>query len=73
MAVLTSSVWPGTPVLLGLWMSTVSFAMSGRGTVFGASNCIWVTKFVGSSFQLLPRRRPLCVGVIPGKTVSSSS
>jgi branched-chain amino acid transport system substrate-binding protein len=61
----------GTP---GLYDDkSISFAFSGRGTVFGASNCIWVTKFVGSSFQLIPGADPICGEVIPGKTVSGNA
>jgi ABC-type branched-subunit amino acid transport system substrate-binding protein len=46
---------------------------SDRNGPTGANNCVFVTKLVGSSFQLVPNADPLCGTVIPGKTVSASS
>jgi ABC-type branched-subunit amino acid transport system substrate-binding protein len=46
---------------------------SDRNGPTGSNNCIFVTKLVGSSFQLVPNADPLCGAVIPGKTVSASS
>jgi branched-chain amino acid transport system substrate-binding protein len=61
----------GTP---GLYDDhTISFALSDRGMEFGADNCVWVTKWVGSSFHLVPGADPLCGQIIPGVTVSGSS
>jgi branched-chain amino acid transport system substrate-binding protein len=37
----------------------------------GPDNCEWVTKLVGTSFQLVPGGDPIC-GTDTGKTVSSS-
>jgi branched-chain amino acid transport system substrate-binding protein len=34
-------------------------------------NCQYFTKYVGSSFQLVPGADPLCGSVIPGKTVTA--
>jgi branched-chain amino acid transport system substrate-binding protein len=52
---------------------TIGFGMDQRGQAAGAGNCLWVTKYVGDSFQLVPGADPVCGTVIPGKTVSSSS
>jgi branched-chain amino acid transport system substrate-binding protein len=55
----------------GLYGShSVGFTMSQRGKVSGADDCIWVTKYVGSSFKLVPGADPICGENIPGKTVS---
>ena len=35
------------------------------------SQCTWVTKLVGSNFQLVPGADPLCGQLIPGVTVGS--
>lgn len=57
----------------GLYGShSVSFAMAGHGQGSGADNCIWVTRYEGSTFHLVPGMEPLCGSVIPGKTVSAS-
>ncbi len=51
-----------------------TFDLSDRaGTATGIDSCIYVTKLVGSSFQLVPGADPVCGSVIPGKTVSASS
>ncbi|HET9732328.1 MAG TPA: ABC transporter substrate-binding protein [Acidimicrobiales bacterium] len=52
---------------------TISFAMSTRGQSFGADNCIWATKFVGHTFQVVQGAAPICGTIIPGKSVSASS
>jgi ABC-type branched-subunit amino acid transport system substrate-binding protein len=39
----------------------------------GVDNCFWVTKLVGSTFQLVQGADPICGTIIPGKTVSGSS
>jgi branched-chain amino acid transport system substrate-binding protein len=52
---------------------SVGFAMSQRGRAAGADNCVWITKYSGSSFALVPGADPICGSVIPGKTVSASS
>jgi ABC-type branched-subunit amino acid transport system substrate-binding protein len=36
-------------------------------------NCQYFTKYVGSTFQLVPGADPLCGTVVPGKTVTPSS
>jgi len=46
---------------------------SDRDGPTGTNNCIFVTRFVGSAFQLVPGADPLCGTNIPGKTVSASS
>jgi ABC-type branched-subunit amino acid transport system substrate-binding protein len=46
---------------------------SDRGGPTGTNGCIFVTKLVGSSFQLVPNADPICGTIIPGKTVSASS
>jgi branched-chain amino acid transport system substrate-binding protein len=39
----------------------------------GADNCLWITKFVGSSFHVVAGADPICGTVIPGETVSPTS
>jgi branched-chain amino acid transport system substrate-binding protein len=51
---------------------SVGFAMDQRGKAAGVNNCFWITRYEGSSFQLVPGMDPLCGSVLPGKTVSSS-
>lgn len=48
---------------------SVSFGMSGRGTVSGPDNCAWFTRYSGSSFHLIPGADPICGSIIPGKSV----
>jgi ABC-type branched-subunit amino acid transport system substrate-binding protein len=52
---------------------SLSFALAGRGRVSGADNCIWITKYSGSSFHLISGMDPICGQTVPGKTVSGSS
>ncbi|ADP81715.1 ABC transporter substrate-binding protein [Pseudofrankia inefficax] len=50
---------------------TMSFAMADRGKGgVGSDNCLWFTRFEGSSFHLVQGADPLCGSVIAGKTVS---
>jgi ABC-type branched-subunit amino acid transport system substrate-binding protein len=42
-------------------------------TSAGQTNCVWVTKLVGNSFQLVPGADPICGHLIPGVTVSPAS
>jgi branched-chain amino acid transport system substrate-binding protein len=49
---------------------SIGFAMNQRGKAVGADNCVWVTRFSGSSFHLVRRADPICGKVIPGKVVS---
>jgi branched-chain amino acid transport system substrate-binding protein len=42
-------------------------------TSAGQTNCVWVTKLVGNSFQLVPGADPICGHLIPGLTVSPAS
>ncbi len=54
----------------GLWGGhTVSFALAGRGGVSDADNCGWITKYSGTTFQLVPGMDPICGKTIPGKSV----
>jgi branched-chain amino acid transport system substrate-binding protein len=39
----------------------------------GMTNCQWVTKLSGNSFQLVPGADPICGTLIPGLTVSPAS
>lgn len=39
----------------------------------GMTNCSWVTKLSGSSFELVPGADPICGTLVPGETVSASS
>lgn len=51
-----------------------SFDMDNRAaTAIGVDGCTYVTKLVGSNFQLVPGADPICGTLIPGKTVSASS
>jgi branched-chain amino acid transport system substrate-binding protein len=38
-------------------------------TAAGPDNCIYVTKLVGSTFQLVKGAEPICGRIVPGKTV----
>ncbi len=49
---------------------SIGFAMDQRGLGSGADSCIWVTRFSGTTFHLVPGADPICGKVIPGKTVS---
>jgi len=42
-------------------------------TTSGMSNCSWVTKLTGSTFQLVPGADPICGKLVPGVTVSPAS
>ncbi len=54
----------------GLWGGhTISFAMSTRGSEAGADNCTWITKYSGTTFQLVPNMTPICGQNVPGKSV----
>jgi branched-chain amino acid transport system substrate-binding protein len=53
---------------LGLWGGhSISWAMADRGQVSGADNCIWITQYEGSTFNLVPGLDPLCGQTIQGK------
>jgi branched-chain amino acid transport system substrate-binding protein len=55
-------------------LGTHTFDMDNRAaTATGVDSCLYVTKLVGSSFQLVPGADPLCGSPIPGLTVSASS
>lgn len=41
--------------------------------VSGADNCLWTTKLVGKTYQLVKGATPICGATIPGLTVSPSS
>jgi ABC-type branched-subunit amino acid transport system substrate-binding protein len=42
-------------------------------TTSGMTNCVWVTKLTGSTFQLVPGADPICGHLVPGETVSPAS
>ena len=42
-------------------------------TASGMTNCQWMTKLSGSTFQLVPGADPICGRLIPGLTVSPAS
>jgi branched-chain amino acid transport system substrate-binding protein len=46
--------------------------MSYRGTAYGADNCLWFTKYEGSSFHLVQGADPICGTVIQGVKVAAS-
>ncbi|HET9733475.1 MAG TPA: ABC transporter substrate-binding protein [Acidimicrobiales bacterium] len=55
----------------GLYGShSIGFAMDQRGQAAGADNCLWLTKFSGSTFHLVPGYEPICGTTIPGARVS---
>jgi ABC-type branched-subunit amino acid transport system substrate-binding protein len=43
------------------------------GSGSGVLNCVYVTKFVGSAFDLVPGADPICGHILAGKSVSASS
>ena len=51
---------------------TVDFG-SRTPIAYGPDNCLYMTKLVGSTFQLVPGADPICGTIVPGVTVSSSS
>jgi ABC-type branched-subunit amino acid transport system substrate-binding protein len=57
---------------LGLWGGR-TVDINNRTDVLVSALCSWVTKLVGSDFELVPGADPLCGQVIPGETVGSSS
>jgi branched-chain amino acid transport system substrate-binding protein len=57
---------------LGLWGGR-TLDINNRTEVTGPGLCTWVTKLVGTTFQLVPGSEPLCGSVIQGVTVGSSS
>ena len=53
----------------GLYGSySIGFSMAQRGAA--SAQCVWMTQFSGSSFQLVAGADPICGTVIPGKVVS---
>jgi ABC-type branched-subunit amino acid transport system substrate-binding protein len=52
---------------------TVAFDMADRGKASGADNCYWLTKYEGTTFQLIQGGDPICGAEIPGLKVSPSS
>jgi branched-chain amino acid transport system substrate-binding protein len=57
---------------LGLWGGR-SIDINDRTDVLSTSTCTWLTKLVGSDFQLVSGADPLCGSVLKGVTVGSSS
>jgi branched-chain amino acid transport system substrate-binding protein len=51
---------------------TVDFG-SRTPIAYGPDNCLYMTKLVGSTFQLVPGADPICGTIVPGVTVSPSS
>lgn len=58
--------WDG----LGLWGGR-SIDINDRVNLAVTTTCSWVTKLVGTDFQLVPGADPICGAVIPGETVGS--
>jgi ABC-type branched-subunit amino acid transport system substrate-binding protein len=56
---------------LGLWGGRTE-DINDRTDVLATTQCGWVTRLVGSNFQLVPGLDPLCGHIIPGDTVGSS-
>ena len=50
---------------------TVDFGSRAANSL-GPDNCLYMTKLVGSSFELVPGADPLCGTIVPGMTVSPS-
>jgi branched-chain amino acid transport system substrate-binding protein len=48
---------------------SVGFAMDLRGKVSGADNCLYILKFSGTTFHLVPGMDPICGKTIAGETV----
>jgi branched-chain amino acid transport system substrate-binding protein len=48
----------------------IGFTLPQRAAGYGPQQCTWVTKFEGTTFQLVPGADPLCGALVPGKTVS---
>lgn len=54
-------------------LGTHTFNVGARTPVTaGVDNCLWFTKLVGRTFQLIPGAEPLCGAPVPGVTVASS-
>jgi branched-chain amino acid transport system substrate-binding protein len=51
---------------------TISFTMASRGQTAGADNCLWVVRFQGTTFHLVPGAEPLCGTQVAGKTINNS-
>jgi ABC-type branched-subunit amino acid transport system substrate-binding protein len=51
---------------------TVDFG-SRATTAFGPGNCLYMTKLVGSTFQVVSGADPICGTIVPGVTISPSS
>ena len=55
-------------------LGRLSLDMSNRtGSPAGVDNCFYVTKLVGSKFEVVPNAEPICGSIVPGKTVAASS
>jgi ABC-type branched-subunit amino acid transport system substrate-binding protein len=57
---------------LGLWGGR-TVDINNRTDVLVSALCSWVTKLVGSNFEVVKGADPLCGQVIPGETVGKSS
>jgi ABC-type branched-subunit amino acid transport system substrate-binding protein len=55
-----------------LGVNTVDLGLR-SGPNLGVLKCTYVTKYQGTSFQLVPNATPICGNLVPGKTVSASS
>ncbi|MDA8047300.1 MAG: ABC transporter substrate-binding protein [Actinomycetota bacterium] len=55
--------WDG----LGLWGGR-TIDLNDRTNVLMTGECSWVTKLVGTKFELVPHATPICGSVIPGET-----
>jgi branched-chain amino acid transport system substrate-binding protein len=52
---------------------SIGFAMDQRGLGSGADNCLWLTRYSGTTFHLVSGADPICGKVLPGKTVAPVS
>jgi branched-chain amino acid transport system substrate-binding protein len=57
---------------LGLWGGR-TIDINDRVNLTSASTCSYVTKLVGTNFELVTGADPICGAVVPGETVGSSS
>jgi branched-chain amino acid transport system substrate-binding protein len=48
----------------------LSFSMAARGQTSGVDNCEWITKYSGSTFDLVTGMDPICGHTVPGQKVS---
>ncbi|MDA8044367.1 MAG: ABC transporter substrate-binding protein [Actinomycetota bacterium] len=49
---------------------TISFALQGRGSIFGAGDCTYVVQYQGTTFHLVQGMEPICGTTVPDMTVT---